>query len=309
MGFGRRLAAVSGATAIYVGAATTAYSFVKPTSDAGPDCAVSFDGLSDRYDGLVNREETFMGVKLMRWWLVRQAKGDVLEVSAGTGRNLKYYDLESISSLTVTDVSKQMLWHAAEKYKNMHSDGSTPVHFKVADAVDICAASSASDLPTFAHPARSPKNSAPDDSDSRRRPASTAVPDDDGRGDISADKSRAQGAHTDAASSSEIHQGSYDTVIDTFGLCSHANPVEALQEVARACKPGGKIMLLEHGRSSYEWLNRILDNGAGQHKKRWACNWNLDIADVVEQSGLNIESMSRWHFGTTFVIVATPCRV
>lgn len=74
MGFGRRLAAVSGATVIYVGAAATAYSFVKPTSDAGPDCSVSFDGLADRYDGLVNREETFMGVKLIRWWLVRQAK-------------------------------------------------------------------------------------------------------------------------------------------------------------------------------------------------------------------------------------------
>lgn len=83
-------------------------------------------------------------------------------------------------------------------------------------------------------------------------------------------------------------------------------PQHLLQEVAKACKPGGKILLLEHGRSSYDWLNRILDDGAGRHKKRWACRWNLDIADVVKQAGLHVESMSRWHFGTTYVIIATP---
>jgi hypothetical protein len=74
MGIGRRLATVSGATLIYVGAAATAYSFVKPTSDAPPGESVSFDTLADSYDSLVNREETFMGVKLLRRWLVRQAK-------------------------------------------------------------------------------------------------------------------------------------------------------------------------------------------------------------------------------------------
>jgi methyltransferase OMS1 len=32
-----------------------------------------------------------MGIKLLRRWLVKSAKGRVLEVSAGTGRNLPYY--------------------------------------------------------------------------------------------------------------------------------------------------------------------------------------------------------------------------
>lgn len=69
----RRFLAVSGATALYVGVSAAAYSILKPEPKGGGDTA-SFDGLADNYDSLVNREETFMGLKLLRWWLVRQAK-------------------------------------------------------------------------------------------------------------------------------------------------------------------------------------------------------------------------------------------
>lgn len=61
------------------------------------------------------------------------------------------------------------------------------------------------------------------------------------------------------------------------------------QEMARACKPGGKIVLLEHGRSSWGFVNRILDNGAQAHKNKWGCFWNRDILELVRQVG-------RWSF-------------
>lgn len=43
---------------------------------------------------------------------------------------------------------------------------------------------------------------------------------------------------------------SFDTVIDTFGLCSVEDPVAMLREMARVCKPDGRVYLLEHGRSA-----------------------------------------------------------
>ena len=56
---------------------------------------------------------------------------------------------------------------------------------------------------------------------------------------------------------------SFDTVIDAFGLCSHEDPVQVLREASRVCKPGGQILLLEHGKAHtgwlYDWLNRNLD--------------------------------------------------
>jgi methyltransferase OMS1 len=36
-------------------------------------------------------------------------QGDVLEISAGTGRNLPHYNYSQLSSLTLTDVSQAML--------------------------------------------------------------------------------------------------------------------------------------------------------------------------------------------------------
>ena len=43
-------------------------------------------------------------------------QGNVLEISAGTGRSLPHYTYENVSSLTVTDLSKHMLEQAENKY-------------------------------------------------------------------------------------------------------------------------------------------------------------------------------------------------
>jgi hypothetical protein len=51
-----------------------------------------------------------------RWWLLRGVTGDVLEISAGTGRNLPHYPWPQIRSLTLADVSAPMLRVAEDKY-------------------------------------------------------------------------------------------------------------------------------------------------------------------------------------------------
>lgn len=44
-----------------------------------------------------------------------------------------------------------------------------------------------------------------------------------------------------------FEDSSFDTVVDTFGLCSYDDPVLVLKEMKRVCKPDGLILLLEHG--------------------------------------------------------------
>jgi len=99
---------------------------------------------------------------------------------------------------------------------------------------------------------------------------------------------------------------SFDTVVDTFGLCSLPNPQQALREMQRVCKPGGNVLLLEHGLSSYKWLNDKLHSNAQPHAHKWGCWWNRDIEALVKASGLEVTSSKRYHFGTTYVILAKP---
>ena len=82
---------------------------------------------------------------------------------------------------------------------------------------------------------------------------------------------------------SKFPTASFDTVVDSFGLCSHEDPVQVLQEASRVCKPNGRILLLEHGRAHYDFLNARLDSSAEAHHQKWGCYWNRDINAIIKQ--------------------------
>jgi hypothetical protein len=62
-----------------------------------------------------------------------------------------------------------------------------------------------------------------------------------------------------------------------------ACPGAPRQEMAAVCKPGGRLLLLEHGRASAGWLNQRLDDGAERHHAKFGCHWNRPILDIVEE--------------------------
>jgi methyltransferase OMS1 len=85
------------------------------------------------------------------------------------------------------------------------------------------------------------------------------------------------------------------------------DPVQALREMRRVVKPGGRILLLEHGASaSQQWLTSYLDKRACQHATAFGCYWNRRIEDIVAESGLLVVESERHHLGTTYLIIAAP---
>jgi ubiquinone/menaquinone biosynthesis C-methylase UbiE len=74
-------------------------------------------------------------------------------------------------------------------------------------------------------------------------------------------------------------------VMDAEAL-SFPDPVAALKEMARVCKPNGRILLLEHGRSDREWVGRLQDLREESHARRLGCHWNREPLELVEQAGL-----------------------
>lgn len=91
----------------------------------------------------------------------------------------------------------------------------------------------------------------------------------------------------------------FDTVFETFGLCSHEDPVKAIQSMAAVLAPNGRIVLLEHGRGDWALINNQLDKKAAKRVEEWGCRWNLDLDDIVAKSGLEIETEKKYHFGTS----------
>lgn len=109
-----------------------------------------------------------------------------------------------------------------------------------------------------------------------------------------------------AAEQLPFPDNSFDTVVDMFGLCSFDDPVRALRELSRVCKPGGKLLLIEHGKGHTVRVNNHLDKWAPRHAKNWGCWWNRDIRRVIRLSGLSVEKWESKHFGTSHYIIAKP---
>jgi methyltransferase OMS1 len=97
----------------------------------------------------------------------------------------------------------------------------------------------------------------------------------------------------------EVDEG-FDTIVQTMGLCSTDDPDGLLKSLGKLVKQDGRIMLLEHGKSYYDWLNRILDQTAPQHAARHGCWWNRDIGAIAEKSGLQVMEIKRSQLGTTW---------
>ena len=47
---------------------------------------------------------------------------------------------------------------------------------------------------------------------------------------------------------------SFDSVVDTFSLCVYPDPQGAVKEMARVLRPGGRLLLAAHVRSSLPGL-------------------------------------------------------
>lgn len=111
------------------------------------------------------------------------------------------------------------------------------------------------------------------------------------------------GKAEELAGLAESNNVRYDTVVEAFGLCAHEDPIAALRNMAKLLRPGGRIVLLEHGRGNWDMLNNHLDFRAEKRMKTWGCRWNLDIGELIDDAGLDITYEKRVHLGSTWMLV------
>ena len=157
-----------------VGSVVLAYEGLKPKPPlpTASQRSCTFNALAPTYDRDVEWDESISGVLELRQEIAAYAKGKVLEVAGGTGRNLAFYT-KAVSELLVTDFSQEMLKVGAGKVAKLRAaEGGAPGLSNVTLAVVDAAA-----LP--------------------------------------------------------LESAQYDTVVDSFGICSFEDPQASLEEMKR----------------------------------------------------------------------------
>ncbi|WP_425604748.1 class I SAM-dependent methyltransferase [Halobellus ordinarius] len=100
---------------------------------------------------------------------------------------------------------------------------------------------------------------------------------------------------------------SFDTVISSFSTCTFPDPVAALEEMARVCRPNGRILLLEHGRSDNSFLARYQEWRAEAHYERSGCRLTQNPLAVVRQAGLSVDEAESAQLGRiTWIVCERP---
>jgi len=87
----------------------------------------------------------------------------------------------------------------------------------------------------------------------------------------------------------EFEDATFDTVVSTFVFCSVPDPVQGLREVGRVCKPGGKVILLEHVLSANRILAGLMNLANPMVIRMLGANINRKTVENVGLSGLTVE--------------------
>ncbi len=80
----------------------------------------------------------------------------------------------------------------------------------------------------------------------------------------------------------------FDSAVVTMVFCSVADPQRGLSEILRALKPGGRLLMAEHVRSTNAALAG-LQSAAVPLTTRFTgnCHWNRDTESAVRQAGFS----------------------
>ena len=211
-----------------------------------------------------------MGITSLRKKLADHAQGDVLELAMGSGRNLEYYNWEPLARLESTG-------------RQCGITSFTGLDISV-DMLDVARRKLVRTVPPMSSSATIVKASSMPNNTGGQLPFLNdrlRLVHSDAHNPLPPPAAQNEGPETRKHST----PSKYDTIVQTFGLCSVSDPVAVITNLATVVKPeSGRIILLEHGKGWYGLVNGLLDKNAGKHFEKYGCWWNRDIEAIVDEA-------------------------
>lgn len=99
---------------------------------------------------------------------------------------------------------------------------------------------------------------------------------------------------------------SFDTVAVSLALCTIPEPTGALHEIARVCRPGGRVVLLEHVRSPLPPVSLAQHLLSPLQERFIGCHLDRETIALVQRLGFRIVSERRHLLGVFRLVVAEP---
>jgi SAM-dependent methyltransferase len=111
-----------------------------------------------------------------------------------------------------------------------------------------------------------------------------------------------------------LPDGTADTAVVSYALCTIPDPEAALREVRRILKPGGRLLFIEHARSAEPWRSRWQDRLNGLWGRiAGGCHLNRNPLQLIEDAGFVIRARQQepfplhlWQLGTQSAGEAWP---
>jgi len=96
----------------------------------------------------------------------------------------------------------------------------------------------------------------------------------------------------------------FDTVATSLALCTIPNSGKALLELGRVCRPGGRLVMLEHVRSTARPLAALQRALSPMNERAIGCHLDRDTFGLARSLGFSIDEAQSRFFNSVQLVVA-----